>query len=256
MTTTTPHSFVLLPGAWMGSWIYDGVADRLRAAGADAHAPTLPGLGPDEDDLSGLTLDAHVAAVVDVVRAQDLHDVVLVAHSYAGVVASGAADLVADRLAHLVFVDSGPFEDGMAFTDFGPPEAADAMRAQLDAQGRLPFPDMADLAQQASLAGLDDHAVATMVERARPQPFATYTQPVHRTTPWQGVTPGYERAVVVCTDGGVTLDAVRAAIASGVPSFGLMTDPDWTLHELATGHWPMLADPAALTEVLLAIAGP
>ena len=85
-------TFVLVPGAWQGGWCWQRVTPRLRAAGHEVYTPTLTGLGerahlarPDVD------LDTHIQDVVNVLTYEDLHEVILVGHSYAGIVVTGVA---------------------------------------------------------------------------------------------------------------------------------------------------------------------
>src|SRR5687768_12643354 len=105
--------FVLVPGAWLGGWAWRDVAERLRRAGHDAYPVTLTGLGervhlarPEVD------LEMHIADVTNLVEFEDLADVVLVGHSYAGLVVEGVADRIPDRVAKVVYLDTGPMPDG------------------------------------------------------------------------------------------------------------------------------------------------
>ena len=94
--------FVLVHGAWHGGWCWSRVATRLRAAGHIVHTPTLTGLGERRHLISAqVNLDTHVEDVVNLLEFEDLRDVVLVGHSYGGIVITGVADrmvLVADNL--------------------------------------------------------------------------------------------------------------------------------------------------------------
>lgn len=86
---------VLVPGMNHGGWCFDDLAERLRAEGHTVHALTLPGLAPG-DDVSGVNLETHIAAAAAVVA--DLDDVRLVGHSYGGMIVSGVADRLPDRV--------------------------------------------------------------------------------------------------------------------------------------------------------------
>ncbi|GDY59385.1 hypothetical protein SVIO_100080 [Streptomyces violaceusniger] len=117
-------TYVLLPGFWLGAWAWRPVADDLRGRGHDVHSLSLTGMGerahlarPDTDP------ETHITDVLNLIRYEDLHDVVLVGHSYAGaVVVPGVADRMPDRISRLVFIDSGPLPDGMSHLEFTPPE--------------------------------------------------------------------------------------------------------------------------------------
>src|SRR5918999_5721866 len=117
-------TYVLVPGAWLGGWAWRPVADQLRGHGHDVHPVTLTGLG-DRSHLATprVDLDTYVADVVNLVEFEDLHDVVLVGHSYAGHLVTAVADRIPERIALLVYLDAGPSPDGTAFLDLQPPPA-------------------------------------------------------------------------------------------------------------------------------------
>ena len=107
-------TFVLVPGFWLGGWAWRDVAEPLRAAGHCVYPVTLTGLG-ERVQLGGpqVNLDTHIADVVNLLRYEQLHEVVLVGHSYAGTVITGVADQAPERIAQLVYVDTWPLPDGV-----------------------------------------------------------------------------------------------------------------------------------------------
>ena len=236
-------TFVLVPGAWLGGWAWQAVARDLRARGHDVYPVTLTGLGervhlarPEVD------LETHISDVVNLLAYEDLHDVVLAGHSYAGVVITGVADRVPDRLAQLVYVDSAPLEDGQEFLDLFGPEGGAELERTVQAAGEgwlLPFPGFAELAATASVAGIDQRARELLESRATPHPFTSYRQPLRLT----GAAGGYRRAVIACDD-------IRGLVAAGVPPLVALTQPPWHDEELATGHWPMFSAPRELSAQL------
>src|SRR5215207_8730725 len=130
-------AYVLVPGAWLGGWAWRDVAARLRAKGHDVFPITLTGLGervhlarPEVD------LETHIADVVNTIQWNDLGDVILAGHSYAGIVITGVADRIPDRVDQLVYVDSAPLAEGMAMTDLYPPDALTAMQQAVDQAGQ------------------------------------------------------------------------------------------------------------------------
>jgi pimeloyl-ACP methyl ester carboxylesterase len=253
-------TYVLVGGAWIGGWAWNEVAEALRGEGHDVHPVTLTGLGERVHEAHpGVTLDTHIADVVDVLDREGLTDVVLVGHSYASFVVEGAADRRPERIGAVVYVDSAPMGDGVALLDLSPPDERAAVERVVEQQGDgwlLPFPGIEQLGQQASLAGLDDAALERLAAHATPQPFGTYTQPLALS----GRAPRYRRGVVVCSDGGISVAQIRAALASGNPGmFAVYAGDDWRFDEIRTGHWPMLSAPADLAAVLgsyAADAGP
>jgi hypothetical protein len=159
---------------------------------------------------------------------------------------------VPERLRGLVFVDSAPFPDGMAYIDISPPEALAALRETVDVEGegwRLPFPGIGGLAENASIAGLGEAEQTLMTAKATAQPWGTYTQPLRLTRP-QGTALGYEQVAIACDD-------MKGLIASGEPLVAALAAPPWRYLELETGHWPMLSAPDELAQALdgLASAG-
>jgi pimeloyl-ACP methyl ester carboxylesterase len=106
-------TFVLVHGAWHGSWCWKRVRKALQALGHDVFTPTLTGVGEQSHLLSPhVNLDTHIDDVVNLLRWEELSDVVLCGHSYAGAVIGGAADRVADRIGALVYLDAFLLEQG------------------------------------------------------------------------------------------------------------------------------------------------
>ncbi|MEV0699099.1 alpha/beta fold hydrolase [Saccharopolyspora sp. NPDC050389] len=105
-------TYVLVPGACHGGWWYEPLAAELREEGHAAYPVTLTGLGPADAPTGGINLDTHIDDVVRLLVEADLHDVVLCGHSYAGMVITGVADRVPERIASLVYVDAFVPEDG------------------------------------------------------------------------------------------------------------------------------------------------
>jgi len=119
-------TFVLVHGAWHGSWCWKRVRKALQAQGHDVFTPTLTGVGERSHLLSPhVDLDTHIDDVVDLIRWEELSDVVLCGHSYGGAVISGAADRVRDRIGALVYMDAFVLEDGQCLHDTLPPAHRD-----------------------------------------------------------------------------------------------------------------------------------
>jgi len=112
--------FVMVPGGWHGGWVFARLAAMLRQDGHDVFTPTLTGLDEDEA-LRGpggtANLDTHIGDICDLLAVEDLYEVVLVAHSYGGMVATGVADRAHDRIAALVYLDAFVPRDGESWFD-------------------------------------------------------------------------------------------------------------------------------------------
>jgi pimeloyl-ACP methyl ester carboxylesterase len=244
-------TFVLVPGFWLGGWAWDDVTRPLVAAGHEVHAVTLTGLAERADQANPeVDVDTHVADIVNVIEGNALRDVILVAHSGANVPVTGTADRIPERLARVVYVDAGPLPDGMAQIDFNEPEAREELEKQVAAEGdgwRIPVPTFDPAEDPDSLAGLSEERLTVMRERGTPQPFGTATQPLRR----PATLPDTPKSLIATT---FSLAQVEALVSSGNPIFALMAGPEWTRHELPTGHWPMLSRPAELAALLDEIA--
>jgi len=174
---------------------------------------------------------------------------VLVGHSFGGWPVTGAADRVPERLARLVYVDSGPAPDGVAYLDTLPPAVREVIERHVREEGEgrlLPIPTWEELEQVygSSTVGSEADARAAIRERSRPQPFGTYTQPISLTHAERTKLP---HLLVTCS---FPLDQVQGMIASGHPWFAELAGPQWSFTELLTSHWPMFSAPAELADAL------
>jgi pimeloyl-ACP methyl ester carboxylesterase len=166
---TTGKTFVLVHGAWHGGWCWGAVAERLRAQGHRVFTPTLTGLGERSHLLSAdVDLDTHITDVLQVLEYEDLSDIVLVGHSYAGMVITGVADRNADPIGHLVYLDAILVESGQAMADLGNENVA----ALAEGDGVPPMLTVEEL-------GITDPQLAEYVkERLDPPPLGSMLQPL------------------------------------------------------------------------------
>ncbi|MFF1418473.1 alpha/beta fold hydrolase [Streptomyces sp. NPDC058280] len=228
--------FVLVAGAWLGSWAWDEVVPELRAAGHHTHALTLSGLADKQGVPAGQR--THVQDIVDEVERHDLRDVILVGHSYSGIPTGQAAELIGDRLARVVFVDSNVPADGESFVS-GWPYGRAMVEASIAESGGFwaPLP-AADYAGQ----GLSDEQIARIVAGSTPHPGATLTEPAVLARPLGELPATYIKCLL---DGAEPSDEVAE----------LLTSEHWRLVEMDTGHWPMFSQPRELARILLDAAG-
>jgi len=237
-------TYVLVPGFWLGAWAWRPVAEALRERGHTVYPVSLTGMAERADEARPeTTLETHIDDVVRLLTSEDLHDVVLVGHSYGGLVVTAAADRLSGRISQLVYVDTGPLPDGMSQNDFNPPEqqAANADLVAHSGDGwKLPPPPWDVLA--ADVPDVDDAAIEALTTHSVPQPWATATQPVRLTGAWEKL----PSVGILCS---FTIENVRE-LAAVVPTFRHMAGDNWRYFELPTWHWPMFSRPAELAEIL------
>ena len=234
-----PRPLVLLPGYWLGGWAWQAVVSALTEAGQRAEAVTLPGLEPVDAARAPVRFGDHVRCVRDRLDAQ-AEPSVLVAHSGSGAVATAVADAVPDRLARIVYVDSGPCGDGWVPVPDLPDEVDE-----------LPFPGLEALAADgASIEGIGERDRARFESLAVPHPAGACREPVDLTNPRRHAVP---TTLVCCSlDSGT----IRTLAEQGAPMFAAVNDlTDRTWIDLPTGHWPMFSRPEDLARILAVEAG-
>ena len=172
-------AYVLVGGAWLGGWCWQRVVRRLRDNGHDGYPVTLTGLGERVHLASPeVDLETHITEVVNLIEFEDLHGIVLIGHSYAGLVVTGAADRIPERISEFVYLDTAPLPAGNVLIETFPPEARTHIERQVEELGdgwRFPMPPPEELADMASLEGVDEDYLRLLRSRAAPQPFGTYT---------------------------------------------------------------------------------
>jgi pimeloyl-ACP methyl ester carboxylesterase len=167
-------TYVLVHGAWHGGWCWKRVRAALQSAGHGVFTPTLTGLGERSHlNSAAVDLSTHVADVVNLIKWEELSDVVLCGHSYAGSVIAGVADQMSDRIKALVFLDAFLLENGESFMDIVPLEVAQAVRDHAKTTGEgwkiNPIP--------AHLLGVHDPQDAAWIDRQfTPQALATFEE--------------------------------------------------------------------------------
>ena len=233
-------ALVLIHGAWHGAWCWRQVLPGLRAAGHGAHAVTLTGVGERAHLLRpDLRLRDHIADVLGLIDAEELgDDLVLVGHSYGGLVMTGVADALLARglkPRHLVYVDAVTPHPGESWSSQHAPET---VRARLEAaaqrpDGAMPPPD-------AAVFGLDGADRDWVNRRQTPQPAGVYQDRLDFDAARIATLP---RTFIDCT-------------APALPTIAVMRErvrrePGWQVLELATGHDPMISAPEALVKLLL-----
>ncbi|HEV2124362.1 MAG TPA: alpha/beta fold hydrolase [Chloroflexota bacterium] len=239
-------TYVLVHGAWGGGYLWKRVATLLRASGHEVYTPTLTGLGERAHLASrSIDLEMHLQDVLNVLVYEDLFDVVLVGHSYGGMVVTGVADRTPERLARLVYVDAFVPENGQALLDLVPPAEREGMmtaaRDRGDGWQVPPHPRRAS--EEIGPGGASLEEQRTLLGRRLPHPLATFTQPLRLTA----AATHLPRVYAYCR-------AKSAPDAFGRFSERFRDDPAWGYAELPTDHFPMLTMPRELMELLSSTA--
>jgi pimeloyl-ACP methyl ester carboxylesterase len=216
-------TYLLVHGAWGGGYLWGGIAKRLRLAGQDVHVAMLTGLGEKAHLISpAIDLSTHIRDVIGIIDYEKLSDVILVGHSYGGMVISGAAAQRSDKIRSLVYVDAFLPKDGEALWDIADePSRKHYIDAQRDQPGLVaPFPGAPPI--------LTRHPLLTLLEPVR----------------WHGKESAIaNHTYVYATRGAPTVftkfyDRVK-------------TEKGWRVHSVNTGHGVMQDDPDGLATILL-----
>jgi pimeloyl-ACP methyl ester carboxylesterase len=235
-------TYVLVHGGGHGGWCYQRVARILASAGHEVHTPTLTGLGERSHLLSDdVDLDLHITDIAAVLHSEDLREVILVGHSYGGMVITGAADRAADRIGRLVYLDAATPVNGQSLVDVAGPvieavrpsgQVVDGVELVL-----LPSPDAGML-----YGVTDPDDLAWMADRLTGHPWTCFEQKLELTNEaalW--AIPQYH---IVCTSTLATRDSqlMERARAEG------------RLWDIDTGHDLMITEPETVADALTQVA--
>lgn len=225
-------TYVICHGATAGGWYMRKLEPFLRDAGHAVFLPTLTGLG-ERAHLTSPAIDlyTHIQDVVNVLNYEDLHDVVLVGKSYSGMVITGVAEEVPERLCHLVYVDAFSPQHGQSLLDLLEPAGQDSLRQMVKQYGD----------------GWLIQADRSVEGRFSAQPYKTFTQQLAVENPAAATLP---RTFIRCT-GKPAHDPISRAIDRCAE---LAIQAGWRYRELATGHEPERDAPERLSELLLELS--
>ena len=235
-------TYVLVHGGAHGGWCYRKVAPLLRQAGHEVYTPTMTGVGERSHLVSAdVDLDLHIRDITAVLHYEDLRDVILVGHSYGGMVITGVADRANDRVGRLVYLDAANPVNGQSLVDVAGPIIEATRPAGKVVDGvelvLLPSPD----------AGLfyvvtDPDDVAWMGDRLTAHPWKCFEQPLELTNEaalW--AIPQYH---IVCT----------STLATRDPEMIAKAQAEGRLWDIDTGHDLMITEPEAVADALLKVA--
>ena len=228
--------FVLIAGAFHGAWAWKRLAPLLEVEGHVAHRVDLTGQGARAHSVTPETdLSTHIEDVVAYFDMEDISQAVLVGHSYSGMVVTGAADRLVDRVSHLVYADAMVPADGQSAADYSGPKLTAAALAKADGHWLVDnffplskFGPFADAAEE-----------AWFLSKLRPHPMKTFFEKLEL----HGPTP--RRTFIASTVDPLGVNDAALAYAKA--------SPDWGYHEIATKHDAMLTAPTELAAILMAL---
>jgi pimeloyl-ACP methyl ester carboxylesterase len=227
-------TFVLVHGAWHGGWCWDAVAAALREAGAVVRAPTLRGLGDRASEADDVGLEDHIAQITALAAVAG-EPVVLVGHSYGGMVIEGVCDRLREGVSQAVFLDALTPGDGDCALPGMTMADIDARFGPLINGCAPPPTDMARL-------GITDPALAAAVySRLTPHPVSVWLEPLRLR---HGGSRGLDRTLVYCSDKPAPPAPRIAAVRA---------DPSWRFEAIEAGHDLMLTHPAQSAQLLLGL---
>jgi pimeloyl-ACP methyl ester carboxylesterase len=227
--------YVMVHGAWHGSWCWKRVRQLLTTKGHQVFTPTLTGLGERAHLLSrDVSLDTHIADIVNLLIWEDLRDIVLVGHSYGGIVVRHVADQLPDRVRSLVYLDAFVPEDGKSVLEYLPDSGnahRELARTQGDGWKVPPIP--------ASVLAVNAMDAAWVNRQCTMHPLATFETAAHLSGSCDTIaTIGY--ILATGWNDGTFLQFYDFAGQRG-----------WWREELACGHDVRLDMPDALATLLL-----
>lgn len=232
-------TYVLLHGAWHGAWCWQKITPSLRAAGHRVYTPTQTGLGERSHLLNAdVGLETFVQDLLNVLIWEDLHEVILVGHSFGGLAITAAADRAPERIRHLVYLDALILQNGQSPFSIVPSEVAESRRAlakQSPSGLTIPVPS-AD-----KLGVTDAMDAAWLAAKCTPHPIRTYEDTLTLTQePGNGLPVTYLAVTPYYSPTTASRDYARSRA-------------DWTYDEIPAGHDAMMTSPKALIEKLLTI---
>jgi pimeloyl-ACP methyl ester carboxylesterase len=225
-------TFVLVHGTTAGGWVWKTIATELEAAGHTVYRPSLTGLGERTHlltrDVGALT---HITDIVNLFEFEDLDEVVLVGHSYGGLVITGVADQLPDRIRELIYFDAVVPEDGESAMSGTDPEtlAADKKRVDAEGDGWLVPVDAGPIEQRS---------------KNRPHPYKSWIEPIRLTNPAREAVPAtYVRFTRDKEPGSLWWKRMERNWARAQAK-------GWRLREVDTVH-QIMPDPMPKAQVLL-----
>jgi pimeloyl-ACP methyl ester carboxylesterase len=239
-------TFVLVHGGWHGGWCWQKVTPFLEASGHEVYAPTLTGLAERAAEASpDIGLDTHIQDVVSLLQEKNLHGVILVGHSYGGMVITGVVDAVPERIAHLVYLDTFVPRDGESMVDVSPLVIRLMLRKQALGDGWR-------VDSRGAYGVTTEPDRSWVLSKVTPHPLKTLEQPLHLKNP--AIVSVVPRTHIACTNGGFLFSLTQRILRHILAPKALPPkEAGWRLRQLRTGHDAMITMPRELADLLLEV---
>lgn len=237
-------NFVLIHGACHGGWCWTKVAEQLRSHDFTVYTPTLTGMGERVHLLNeSVTIQTHIDDIVNVLRYEDLSDVILVGHSYAGLIIPAVNEAVPEKISQLIFLDSYIPAHGKTGFEILEKEYQDSWQyvAQVSGNGwRMPAGE-----DSLDIWGVKEPEIRKfLLFKITDFSINFLRTPIFFTKHFENVKKSYIRCTQPCYVNDLMLPFYHQAKNQG-----------WPIYKIDTGHEPMLTTPTELTKILLEIAG-
>lgn len=233
--------FVLIPGAWLGAWAWKRVVPVLEKRGHSAYPVTLTGMGERVHlATEGIGMETGIQDVLNVIRYNDLDDVVLVGHSFAGKVAAAVTDRAVDKVVKVLYVDG--FHPQKVRTPQG------AFPDEFPVEGSMvPLPEEFLESVGKDVQGADREWFVSM---ATPTPVKYLRDPITLSSKIDSVKTAY----IFCTLGDTLSWYLSQSPNSSVDEV-LRANLDGPYRLIESGHWPMITKPLQLAEAMMSLSG-
>ncbi|HJV18518.1 MAG TPA: alpha/beta fold hydrolase [Sediminibacterium sp.] len=230
--------YVLVHGAWHGGWCWQDVSQHLSGRGYSVYTPTLSGLGEHKNNINrNINLQTHITDIINLIEMEDLRNVILVGHSYAGAIIAGVADSIPNRLNKLVYLDAMIVKNGESALSVQTNETQTYMNSIIVKKQNIP-------PIRAENFGIVDSAKALWVnKRLTPQPFNSFTERLKLKNNFGNKLP---LVYITCSESGLpVLEKFREEV---------IDNPQWKHYVLKAGHDAMIAAPRELSEMLISLS--
>ena len=235
--------FVLVHGGFFGGWCWAKVAPKLRSKGHEVYTPTLTGYGERSHLLnSEIGLNTHVDDITNVILFEELNDVILLGHSYGGMVTGSVADRIPDRIRHLIYLDAFIPIHGKSMSDIQLNKSRNMFKEKVDDKGQgwmlKPLSPDSD-----TLGVTDKNDISWLKSKLTPLPYRSLIEPAKLTNLKADKIPS---TYIYCT---------KKSVQDSFEIFAQQTknNPKWRYRELTTGHSAMITEPNGLCEELLLV---